>query len=114
MTDVQILRGETMKVGDTEPSLRLQVLNALGNPYDLRDYTPTIRIRSTTDSDLTVDTTITVESGKRGIVSYDWSVGDTDTTGVYLVEVEAEHDTSGDTITFPSDGYERVYIEEKL
>jgi len=51
----------------------------------------------------------TTNSGSDGIVTYTWSTGDTDSTGVYNAEFKVTW--SDDTITwFPDSGFEQVYV----
>lgn len=111
MTEVDILRAEKMKVGDTLPNLRAKLLDD-GNPFNLDGYDVDVRIsRSDADSTI-VDTDATIDISNRGIVEYSWQGGDTDTDGVYLVEFVA--DDGGSTITFPNQGYAKVYIQGGL
>lgn len=119
MTDVNILRGESVKVGDTHPPLRVQCLDSHGEPFNLSDYTVdsggqvNIKIRRSDGDTLKIDAAATVEQEDRGIVEYDWSSGDTDTSGVFDAELVAD-DGSGNTVTFPNDRFFTIIIQEGL
>lgn len=111
MTDIKILRGETIKTGDTKPSMRVKLMED-GEPFNLTDYTVNISIKLANSDSLTVDSSASIEADTRGIVEYSWDDGETDTAGTYLVEVIASDGT--DEITFPNKGTSRLYIEERL
>ena len=114
MTDINIIRGQHIKSGDTLPTLRLQLLEA-GDAYNLDEYTVDLTIREV-NSDMTiVDTDATIEDSSRGIVSYSWdSAEQTSDEGTYLFECTATDTESDKTLTFPNDGYANLYIEERL
>ena len=125
MTSVEILRGGRIKEGDTRPKLRVKLLNAAGNAFNLnsskKKYDVEMTIRRSDDSDdITADSAnagspLEVLDGndERGIVVYDWQSGDTSTSGTYLAEFVAS-DGSGEEITFPNSGRSTIYIEERL
>jgi hypothetical protein len=48
-----------------------------------------------------------------GVVEYDWTGTDTDTSGTYNVEVEVDWG-AGEIQTFPSKGYFTITIEDDL
>lgn len=112
MTDVNIIRGDTMKAGDTLPALRVKLLDD-GDPFNLTNYDVDIRVRRSDGDGTVVDTDATIDIANRGIVEYSWSPGETDEPGTYLVEFVAD-DGSGSTMTFPNLAYAKVYIEERL
>lgn len=112
MTEVNILRSGSIKVGDTLPDLRVQLIEA-GDPINLTDYDVSMRMRRTTGDELVVDDSITVDDASRGIVTHSWSADETDESGTYLAEFVAD-DGSGSTITFPNDSYTKLYIEDTL
>jgi hypothetical protein len=111
MTELNIIRGETLKVGDTQPELRLKLLED-GAPFNLSGYSVDIATRFANDDTVNVDSSATIEDETRGIVTYDWSSGETDEAGVYELEVVANDGT--DEITFPNRGTATLYIEERL
>lgn len=112
MTDVNIIRGGNIKVGDTLPDLKAQLLDG-GSPINLTDFTVSVKIKLAEADTLLVDDTATIDIEERGIVEYEWSSGDTDTAGTYLVEFIADNQ-SGEILTFPNNGYARVYIDPRL
>lgn len=112
MTSVDVLTAKTIKVGDTEPPLRVQLLTPEGNPYNIEGMSVDVRMKRSDADELLLNTAATVENASRGIVSYDWALGDTDTSGTYVVEFTASDlDRS---VTFPNDNYEKIYIEDRL
>jgi hypothetical protein len=110
-TDVEILRGNHIKSGDTLPSFRVKLLED-GDAFNLSNYDVTMKIRLAEGGDLKVDDSASIEQEDRGIVTYDWSSSQTDTAGTYDVEFVAND--GGDTISFPNSGFARLYIEEGL
>lgn len=111
-TSISILRGRTMKAGDTLPNLRLKLTEG-GDAFNLVDYSVSMRMKRAQGDSLTVDGAATIEKQNRGIVTYDWSSPETDTAGTYEIEIVAE-DNSGNVITFPNSGTEKLYIQEEL
>jgi uncharacterized protein YfaS (alpha-2-macroglobulin family) len=111
-TSAEIIRGETIKSGDTLPELRVQ-LTEKGNAFNLDSYSVEMKMKRAGDDSLAVDASVSVEQPNRGIVTYSWSTGDTDTAGTYELEFTAD-DGSGSTLTFPNSGTEKLYIEEEL
>lgn len=111
MTDVTILRGDTLKSGDTKPTLRLKLIED-GEAFNLSGYSVQILVKRSDADSLLVDAEATVEAETRGIVTYSWNSGETDTAGAYEVELVASDKT--DEITFPNRGTETVYVEERL
>ena len=111
MTETNVLRGGTLKAGDTKPSLRVK-LTEDGDAFNLTDYDVTMLAKLANGDTLTVNASATVESPTRGIVVYEWSAGETDEPGTYEVEFVADDGT--DEITFPNRGTEVIYMEERL
>jgi hypothetical protein len=111
-TDIDILRGEHMKQGDTMPALRAMLVED-DNEFNLSEYTVTMKMKLANADSLTVDDSVTIEQPDRGIVTYDWNSGDTEMNGTYNIEFVAEHN-DGNKLSFPNNGFGRVYIEEGL
>jgi hypothetical protein len=111
MNNIKILRGQSLKAGDTKPSLRLKLLED-GDPFNLNGYNVTITIRVTSNNNITVDTSALIENAERGIIEYNWTDGDTDTPSVYEIEVVVFDATT--ERTFPSRGVETINVEERL
>lgn len=113
MTGVNILQGGSLKVDDTTPPFRAQCLDTNGNPFNLTGYDVQFKMRRSDSDSNDVDASATVEQADRGIIEYEWQSSDTDTAGMFKVELVAD-DNSGNVVTFPNFGYENVYIEEGL
>lgn len=111
-TSVEILRGNHIKSSDTLPSLRAK-LSEEGETFNLLEHNVQLKMKLAEENKLTVDDSATIEQPGRGIVTYDWSVEETETAGTYEVEFVAT-DSSGETISFPNNGFARLYIEEGL
>lgn len=111
MTDAEILRPEHIKAGDTLPNLRVKLLDG-GDPFNLSGYTVTMRMKKAEAESANIDSAISIDDESRGIVTYDWSAGDTDTSGTYIMEFIA--DDGSDTMTFPNSGYTTMYVEEGI
>lgn len=111
-TSINILRGQTMKAGDTLPNLRVKLVEE-GDAFNLVDYSVSMRMKRAQGDSLTVDGPATIEKQNRGIVAYSWSSSETETAGTYEIEFVAE-DNSGNVITFPNIGTEKLYIQEEL
>lgn len=111
-TSVDVLRGSHMKAGDTMPALRV-MLTEDGNEFNLTDYSVSMKMKIADGDTLTVDKEITVEQPERGIVVYEWNDGDTEMSGTYNIEFVATS-SNGETLSFPNNGFGRVYIEEGL
>jgi len=114
MTDVNRLEGYLLKVDDTGPPLRVQLLRDDGEPKNLTGFTPTVSVsRSDSDTPTISDATMQIENESNGIVSYDWSSSDTNTGGTYIAEIVID-DGSGTTMTFPNNDFFNVRIQEGL
>jgi hypothetical protein len=111
MTDVNILNGGELKEGDTYPELRAQLMDG-EDPYNLTDYSVDITIRRTDADENVVSDSVDTKISNRGIVEYEWGPTDTEESGTYYLEFVAEDGT--DVVSFPNDGYARIYIEDKL
>lgn len=111
MTDVTILRGGSIKVSDTKPALRVQLMEN-GSPFDLTKFDVDMSMKLAGDESLIVDNSVSVEQATRGIVRYEWGSGETQTPGTYHIEFVAHNNEH--EITFPNSGTGRVYIEERL
>lgn len=105
-----------MKQGDLEPNLIIDITGPGGDLNDVVSWRLIGRLRGATlplfvdeDPDVAVDP----EDATKAVVTHVWVAGETDTTGVLLLEVEAEWPGSR-TQTFPTNGYSMVRIGEDL
>lgn len=118
MTRVEIVSGEHLKTGDTEPDLVVKLIKDNDNPKDLSSGSPTVSvyIAEANENTLVVDddTTgnVSISDANTGEITYSWQAGDTDTPGTYEAEVEV--DESGDVSTYPNRGTFKLFIEEGL
>lgn len=103
-----------IKVGDRIPSLEIQLLDYLEDPFDLTGYDPvTITIAPCVGGRAIVrDAEVEIIDAANGIVQYHWLVGDTDYAGEYKVEAIVWNGTKKGT--FPGGNYGKVTIVEHL
>ena len=111
-TTVEVLRGNHIKDGDTMPSFRAKLLEE-GDAFNLVGYDVTMKMSLAESDSLIVDSAATIEQEDRGIVTYDWTSGETSESGTYEIQFIA-NDGSGNIISFPNRGFVRFYIEEGL
>lgn len=106
-----------MKRNDLLPVLETR-LDRDGSPVDLTDAvevrllvkrSSTIKINQT----MTWDVDQTVNGGKRGIVTYAWQTGDTDTAAEYSVEYQVMW-SGNRPETFPDGGYDVLQVVKDL
>lgn len=107
MTDANILDGDILKAGDTQPNLRIQLLQD-GETRDLENWVPRVRVRNTQTDEVVVSSSANIADAKNGIIEYNWTSGDTSEAALYEAEVTIEK--SGEAITFPNDGYVDITI----
>lgn len=91
---------DTLKTGDLAPDLRMRLLIG-GTPVDISAAVgATVSVGAGISRAATI-----VDDGteaRRGVIAMPWQPGDTDTAGVYDVEVRLEWTTDREQ-TFPSD-----------
>ena len=107
-----------MKQGDLEPDLIIDIADPTGTAdlNDVASWRLVAKLRGAatplfvdTDPDVTVDP----EDASKAVIAHSWVAGETDTSGVVLVEVEAIW--PGDRPqTFPSDGHGQLRIGDDL
>lgn len=90
----------TIKQNDTSPTISVVLNGANGSPIDLSGATVVFKMGKSSGT-LKVNETITVASPSSGRVTYDWSEGDTDTSGTYFAEFEVTY-YNGKKETFPN------------
>ena len=91
---------DTKKTGDLLPDLRMRLLIG-GVPVDISSAVgATVSVGSGISRAAVIDDDGTPEN--RGLLSLPWQAGDTDTSGVFDVEVRLEW-VPGKEQTFPSD-----------
>lgn len=113
MTDLDVLRGGTMKVDNTDPPLRVQCTDFVDDPYNLEGYSAQIKIKRSDGDSTKIDKPMTVEQPERGILEYSWDATDTDTSGLFDAEIVVD-DGSGSIITFPTNKFFTIRIVDGL
>ena len=103
----------TIKKGDTSPSIQSTLKDSAGVAVDLSGATVKIHMKAIGASTLKVDEAMTVVNATSGIVRYDWSSSDTDTSGTYYVEFEVTK-ADNSVETFPNNGNATVVITKSL
>lgn len=103
-----------MKQGDTQPSIRRQLVSKNnGSPIDMDGATAKF-VMMDSAGNVKINKAAVVESPKsEGIVRYDWETGDTNQDGVFDAEFQITFDGNG-IHTIPNDGYIKVPITEEL
>jgi hypothetical protein len=113
MTDVRIIQGGVLKVDDTAPNLRVQLVDEDGSPENIDGFTQSLNVKkSDADSNVVDAGSMSIHDAELGIVEYDWQSTDTTETGVYEAEVKSTDGT--DTLSYPNDNFFRVHITEDL
>ena len=101
-----------IKTGDLLPAIRAQLVGAGGSIQKLPNgVTVRFHLNDAVGASV-VDAPAVIESEARGVVAYEWVLGDTDTAGTYTAEFEVE--IAGKTMTFPNDGDITVVISPEL
>lgn len=117
MTRVNIKSGDTLKTGDTEPDLVVELYKDNGNPKDLSG-SPTVEFalvesnESETVVDDDTDGRVSITDANNGEVMYQWTGGDTDKKGTYEGEFRVVDGAQNES--FPNRGTFNVHIEEGL
>lgn len=123
MTVLEIIQGNELKSGDTEPDLVVQLRKDNGNPYPVDNHEVRLFIKEVNGDTLLVDddTTgnVTIDDSTMSKISYSWQSTDTEVPATYIGEVEVEEldqagDPNGQVATFPSSGHFAIRIQESL
>jgi hypothetical protein len=100
------------KQGDTYPITATLMTGTV--PRDLTGSTVTIYTRDAGTKVIKVNgASVTITSVSGGTISYTPTGADVDTPGVYDLEFR-ERTSGGQTIDYPSHGFERLVIEENI
>jgi hypothetical protein len=106
----------TIKRNDREPDL-VMTLTQNGAPWPIpAGSTAKIIMKLPGAGVPKVDAAVVIDADQGtnpGKVSYAWAAGNTDTEGVYDVEVQVTL-SSGETATFPISGYKTIEVTEDL
>lgn len=108
-----------IKQDNTSPALEAQLKDNDGNAVDLTGASVRFQMKKVGDDSPSVDASAKITDASNGIVAYDWSIGDTDTTGSYIAEFDVDYSGgTGDNFTsdetFPNNDYLMIRIEDNL
>ena len=101
-----------IKQGDTLPVLAQTITDTTGTVVDLTGSTVNFVMRSLVASTASINASATVVSATAGTVSFTFSAGQTAVAGTYMANFVVTK--SGTTLTYPTDGYLSIAIEENL
>lgn len=93
------MQTQAIKQGSNRPFVQVSVTDANGDPLDLRGATLTLKAVS---SQKTIEGEVTLTDAANGKGIYEWRDGDTDTPGVYRVELTSEW-LDGSVVKIPHD-----------
>lgn len=102
----------TLKQGDTLPALRLTLKNAEGVPLSLVGASVVFRMRGLNSTALLIQEAPTVINAAGGVIEYAWKAGQTNTVGVFYVEVELTYIDGRQTV--PTNGFIELHIVPRL
>jgi len=102
-----------IKQNDTSPAIQRQCLDYADNPVNVTGASVRFLMRPVGDSTVKVTGVGSVVDGATGLVKYQWSTGDTDTTGDFEAEFEVTY-TDGTVETFPNTTYIKVKITDDI
>jgi hypothetical protein len=105
----------TLKRHDTAPAAQIALEDASRNPVDLTEAASVdFHMKLQNGTDLKVRRAAIVQSpATDGVVVHNWLAGDTDTAGLFNVEIEVTWN-DGTVQTFPADNYITVEIVADL
>jgi hypothetical protein len=103
----------SIRQGDITPPLSATIRDPNGNPVDLTDSTVTFVMRRPSAQAPAVNATATVNNPLVGSVQYLWAPADTAASGLFAGEFHVT-DGSGNTYTWPNQGYLDIDVESSL
>ncbi|AVO36587.1 hypothetical protein [Pukyongiella litopenaei] len=101
----------TLKRASTRPILMARLMTGSGEPIDLTGAT--VELLMSRNGVLAVDAACVIEDAPAGIVSYEWTAGNTITRGFYLAEIKVTY-SDGGVEKFPNNRHLKVHIHEDL
>ena len=101
-------REVVLKQNDTAPKLQLTLRDGNGDLKNLIGASAKICGRHKLTRELKISGTATV-TGTTGLIEYQWQAADTDTAGIYELEVEVTY-SDATVETFPSGSYIQLRI----
>ena len=103
----------TVKQGDTKPIISTTFIDQTGAAVNLSGATVQFVMRAITANNPSTNAAATVVTPASGTISYTWTTQDTAIAGSYMANFVATFG-DGSVLTFPSDGYLEVLVEENL
>lgn len=104
-----------MKKNDNQPYYFAQIKDSAGDAVDLSTATVTFSMVDATDLTDTPkidDVAMVVTDATNGYVEYRWASGDTDTVGIYVLEIKV---TIGSLIyTLPTNRQDKIIIVDRF
>jgi len=101
-----------LKKNDTEPTIQAMLMTDDGSPVDLSVASVRFHMRNSSGT-VVIDEPATIINGSAGIVQYDWTATETETSGLFEAEFEVTY-SSGGIETFPNVGYEEIVITDDI
>lgn len=116
MSDIETF---PMKQNDTDPAYRVQLFDIDENGTQTAanlgvGSSVVFNMKPLQGDTAKVDRgSATIVDAATGVVEYAWSVGDTDTPGVFKTEFEVTY-SNGRRRTYPREGYGKIKIDDDL
>jgi len=102
-----------IKRHDTAPAFTATLQDANNDAVDISGAAVLFLMRNPRTRELKVSSAATITDAAAGRISYAWAAGDTDTPGVYQVEVQVTFG-SGEVETFPNGSHHRLEVLKDL
>ena len=102
-----------IKQNDTSPSIQGTVKDPDGVAVVVSGATVRFHMWGKYNKTAKVDAAGSIVDGPNGVVKYDWSAADTDTTGTYSGEFEITF-IDGSVQTYPNNGYITIKIKDDI
>lgn len=103
-----------IKQNDTAPALVTVLQDSRGRPRILTGATVVINMRLQSDKSVKISgASVTITDASLGIVSYSFTAANTDTAGVYELEIQVTYSDSS-IETFPNNDYVIVTILDDI
>lgn len=105
-----------VKQNDLSPTIQATLIGPDGNPTDLTSCTVDFHMADKTSGAVKVNAAATPDADQvtnKGVVTYAWAVGDTDTVGDYFAEWEVTL-PSGKIVTYPNVTNDTVKVTKEL
>lgn len=101
-----------IRQNDTSPSLSATLTDSSGNGINLTGAVVRFLMKDLSDV-VKIDEQCTINNASEGVVSYVWSVGDTDTPGIFYFAFEVTYQDSS-VESFPNKGNLSIVITKEF